>query len=138
MNMDDKLNHLQMLQTVIARMAGNSFLLKGWSVTLVSALFALAADKSNHAFALLGFLPVLMFWALDGYFLRQERLFRALYDFVRQKDAGKIDFSMDTRPVAGQVSAYLRVCLSSTLLLFHGILLATVFLVLWLLAPSTS
>jgi len=29
MDMDDKLNHFQMLQTVIARMARNSFLLKG-------------------------------------------------------------------------------------------------------------
>jgi len=71
-----------------------------------------------------------MFWALDRYFLRQEHLTRALYNFVGQKDVGKIDFSMDTRPVTGQVSAYLRVCLSSTLLAFHGILLATVFLVL--------
>jgi len=32
-----------MIQAVINRMASNSFLLKGWTVMLVSALFALAA-----------------------------------------------------------------------------------------------
>jgi hypothetical protein len=127
--MDNKLNHLQMVQAVITRMAGNSFLLKGWSVTLVSALFALAADKSNPRFALLGYLPVLMFWALDAYFLRQERLFRALYDKVRQQDAATIDFSMNTAPFVGQVSAVPRVCLSPILLVFYGALLVTVFLV---------
>jgi hypothetical protein len=132
--MDNKPNHLQMVQAVITRMGGNSFLLKGWSVTLVSALFALAADKSNHTFALIGYLPVLMFWTLDGYFLRQERLFRALYDKVREQDAAKIDFSMNTAPFVGQVSGVLRVCLSRTLLVFHGALLMTVFLVSSLLA----
>lgn len=132
--MDGKVNHLQMVQAVITRMAGNSFLLKGWSVTLVSALFALAADKSNHTFALLGYLPVVMFWTLDAYFLRQERLFRALYDNIRAQDAAKIDFSMNTAPFVGQVPAVARVCLSRTLLVFHGALLGTVFLVSWLLA----
>jgi hypothetical protein len=48
--MDKKISHLQMLQAVITRMAGNSFLLKGWSVTLVSAPFALAAAKANINF----------------------------------------------------------------------------------------
>ena len=131
--MDNKLTHLQMVQAVITRMAGNSFLLKGWSVTLVSALLALAADKSNRTFALVGYLPVLMFWALDAYFLRQERLFRALYDTVRGQDAAKIDFSMNTAPYVSQVSGVLRVGLSRTLLIFHGVLLGTVFLVSWLL-----
>jgi len=37
--MEKKLKHLEMLQGVINRMANNSFLLKGWSVVLISALF---------------------------------------------------------------------------------------------------
>jgi hypothetical protein len=41
--MDAQIAHLQMIQAVITRMGSNSFLLKGWSVTLVAALFALAA-----------------------------------------------------------------------------------------------
>ena len=42
--MDKKIKHLEMIQGVINRMASNSFLLKGWTVVLVSALFALAAN----------------------------------------------------------------------------------------------
>jgi len=31
--MENKIKHLEMLQNVIARMASNSFIIKGWSVT---------------------------------------------------------------------------------------------------------
>lgn len=41
---DNKVKHLEMIQAVINRMAQNSFLLKGWSVVLTAAIFALAAD----------------------------------------------------------------------------------------------
>jgi len=51
--MDSKTVHLQMVQAVITRMAGNSFLIKGWSVTLIAALFALAAADSNELFTYL-------------------------------------------------------------------------------------
>ncbi len=36
-----------------------------------------------------------VFWGLDGYFLWQERLFRALYDHVRVLAEDQVDFSMD-------------------------------------------
>ena len=81
-----KLKHLELIQGVINRLAGNSFLVKGWSVLLVSALLTLAARRQPDAGAgLLGipFLPALIFWGLDGYFLWQERLYRALYNHVR-------------------------------------------------------
>lgn len=37
----------------------------------------------------------LVFWGLDGYYLKQERLFRRLYDKVRQIDPDQVDYSMD-------------------------------------------
>ena len=70
--------HLELIQGVINRMAGNSFHLKGWSVVLVSALFALAASDANINFVYLAFLPAIAFWVLDGYFLWQERMYRKL------------------------------------------------------------
>jgi hypothetical protein len=69
-------SHLEMIQTTIARMSNHSFLLKGWSATLASGLLALTTEKDY----LLAFLPAIAFWLLDAYFLRQERLFRGLYD----------------------------------------------------------
>ena len=129
--MDRKLAHLQLVQTVIGRMAGNSFSIKGWSVTLVAALFALAAvDDINEAFVYLAYLPALMFWALDAHFLRQERLFRKLYDHVRLLAVEKIDFSMDTAAFDPTVASTSRIALSPTLRLFHGTLLGAIVVVM--------
>jgi hypothetical protein len=120
--MEAKLKHLEMIQGVINRMAANSFQLKGWSVTLLSALLALAAGSGRPVFAFLALIPCAAFWLLDGFFLRQERLFRALYNDVAYRDAG-IAFSMDTRPYLDRTGSWLKVCFSSTLRLFHGALL---------------
>ena len=97
---ETKIAHLQMIQAVITRMAGNSFMVKGWTVTLVTALFALAAVAAQRVLCL----PWRTFrrscfghWM--PYFLRQERLFRKLYDHVREAKNGTVDFSMKHSPV---------------------------------------
>ena len=123
--MGNKVPHLEMIQGVINRLAHNSFLLKGWSVTLVSALFALAASSSQVYFVFAAFLPSVMLWGLDGYFLRQERLFRKLYDHVRVLPDEEIDFSMDTRSVSDQVAGWFRVTWSKTLRSFHGVIVVS-------------
>jgi len=131
-SMDKKIKHLEMLQTIIQRMAGNSFMLKGWNVILVSALFALAVDASKSRLVFLAYLPALVFWLLDGYFLHQERMFRKLYDKVRETSENAIDFSMNTTPVADQVDSWPRVMFSRTLFLFHGAIVLTITLA-WIL-----
>ena len=81
---ESKLKHLEMIQAVISRMANNSFLIKGWCLTLVSGLLALAGGNGgNTKLVFVTYLPVLMFWYLDGFFLQQERLFRKIYDYKR-------------------------------------------------------
>lgn len=47
--MSDKQKHLEFLQGAINRMAGNLFLLKGWTITLIAALFALSSDRGQRA-----------------------------------------------------------------------------------------
>src|SRR2546422_493386 len=93
--MENKLKHLDFIQAVISRMGSNSFLVKGWAVTLVAALFALAAKDSNVRFVYVAYLPVLAFWSLDTFFLRQARLYRNLYDAVRAKAPEQIDFDLN-------------------------------------------
>ena len=124
--MENKVAHLGMVQAVITRMAGNSFLIKGWSVTLVAALFALAAANTDENFVYLAFFPAFMFWALDAYFLRQARLFRKLYDHVRVTAGDAVDFSMNTDPFKENVSGTWGVAWSITLRLFHGTITATI------------
>ena len=90
--MDKKLNHLEMIQSVINRMASNSFALKGWAVTLVAGIFALAGKDTDKMYFLVAYIPIIVFWGLDSYYLLQERLYRALYDKVMLLSDDKIDF----------------------------------------------
>lgn len=119
MNSENKLKHLEFIQLTIIRMAANSFFLKGWSVTLVAALFAVAAKDSDKRYIVIAYFPVLVFWILDAYFLTQERLFRNLYDGVRKKKEDEIDFSMNTELYAEGLIGLRKSLLSKTLLVFY-------------------
>ncbi len=130
--MDRKLKHLDFIQAVINRLSTNSFLLKGWSVVLISALFALSANNSNVKFILLAYFPAIAFWALDGYFLALERGYRKLYEKVRIIDADEIDFSMDTREVQNGFIDWAGAFVSKTLIVFHGALVGSVLIVMFI------
>lgn len=129
-SMEKKLAHLGMIQGVISRMAHNSFLLKGWSVVLVSALFALAAKDTNTVFVFLAYFPAVMFWGLDAYFLWQERMFRSLYGKTTLLDESAIDFSMNTKPVEKDTQGILSSFFSLTIFGFHGVVVASIILVM--------
>lgn len=121
MSGQNKHKHLEFIQTSINRMSGNLFLLKGWSVTLVAALFALAAKDTNKAYILIAYFPLLIFWILDGYFLSHERRFRALYEHVRSLKEEDIDFSMDTGPFrADPRTTWLAAMGSRTLVIYYA------------------
>ncbi len=136
--MESKQKHLELIQGVINRLSTNSFLLKGWSVVLVSALFALAAPNSRVEFVFLAYLPAIIFWGLDGFFLWQERLYRTLYDHVRALSEEEIDFSMDTRHFkAGGGPTWAAATLSKTLIAFHGVLIGAIFIVMVLGLTTT-
>ena len=132
--MDDKLStHLELIQAVVARQAGNSFLLKGWSVTLAAGLLALGASRSSAAFSLIGLFPAVALWGLDAYYLRQERLFRALYDDVIAQSAGEAShvkpFSMDTASYRGSVACWLETLFSRSVFPLHAVVVAVITLV---------
>ena len=130
--MDKKHTHLQMIQGIINRLSNNSFLLKGWSVVLVSAMFALAAKDTNSFFVLLAYFPAISFWGLDGFFLYQERLYRAHYNQVRELSEDEIDYSMDITHVIKDESPWIRVTFSKTLFIFHGVIILIISVVIFL------
>lgn len=114
--------HLEMTQAVINRLGRNSFLLKSWSMTILVAAMVLIARENlqNQYFVLVLLLPVVGFWILDGYFLWQERLFRQVYEEVRQQS--DTDFKMDIgkhrdKPKCSWISAIFSV----TLIIFYFI-----------------
>lgn len=129
--MEKTIAHLGFLQAVISRMGANSFLLKGWSITLVAAIFALSAKDADHRFILIAYFPAIVFWGLDGYFLHQEKLFRKLYEEVAKTNISSDLFTMDTTAVKGMVKSLPEVTFSKTLLIFHGSIIAVVLFALF-------
>ena len=123
MEMDSKIKHLEFIQGVINRLASDSFRMKGWCVVLVAALFILLAREGRIEFIAVALVPVIAFWGLDGYFLWQERLYRALYDHVRIQEEAEIDFSMNASPFkTGRPRTWPSATFSRTLSVFYGAL----------------
>ena len=73
--MGNKLKHLEFIQGVINRMANTSFLLRGWSITVIAALFALSTKERELSLSVLALFLTTVFWFLDAFFLWQERLY---------------------------------------------------------------
>lgn len=127
--MEKTLKHLEMIQNVINRLANSSFFLKGWTVIFVAAVLGFATKDSNPMYVWLAAIPTLSFWALDGFYLNQERLYRRLYDAVRQTEEDEIDFSMDTTPFKKKLD-WLKSIFSKTLLPFYLTILIVIGIVL--------
>ncbi len=76
---ESMLKEIDIIQGTIKRMAFNSFVIKGWAITLVVVALLLRGVEYQVWIA---FIPLLVFWFLDSYFLHQERLYRRLYEWV--------------------------------------------------------
>ncbi|WP_050933110.1 hypothetical protein [Vibrio harveyi] len=129
--MEQKIAHLTFIQGVINRMGQNSFLLKGWGVTIIAALFALAAQGANKQFVLVAYFPAFMFWLLDAFFLHQEKLFRKLYEKVANGEIPSDNFTLNTMLVKAQVESYPTVAFSKTLLPFYGCIIGILLFVMF-------
>lgn len=136
--MENKRKHLEFIQNIISRMAGNLFFLRGWTITLIAALLALFAKGADSQYVIY-FLIVLtlVFWILDGFFLSQERLFRDLYNHVRKLKEEKIDFSMDTTEYKKyKKNTLIYSMFSTTLLTFYLPLIITAIVIAYLMKAS--
>ncbi len=113
------LKEISIIQDIIKRMASNSFMIKAWTVTLVVATLLLKGDTSKIFIA---YIPLVMFWFLDAYYLRQERLYRELYKWVIANRENTNDnlFDMNTARFQKDVQSIWRVMLSITLRNFYG------------------
>lgn len=104
MRTENKRFHLQLIEDTIIRMSSNSFLIKGWSVTILSGLITLYITKMREKWSprllLLGIVVCIIFWINDTYYLYQEHRFRSLYEKVRKANNEAIDFNMEppTKP----------------------------------------
>jgi hypothetical protein len=126
MDMNDKeslkeymFKEIDIIQDVIKRMAFNSFMIKGWAITLVVITLLL---KGTEYQVWLAFIPLLVFWFLDAYFLWQERLYRKLYDWVinNRLKTDEYLFDMNAYRFKDEVQSKFRIMFSVTLGWFYG------------------
>lgn len=113
------MKHLEFIQLTINRMAGNSFLLKGWSVTIMGGLLAFSFKELDVRYVYLSLVVMFFFWLLDSYYLSRERHFVKLYDKVRVKQEQDIDFSMNTDDLKC-TGDWFNGAFSKTLIIFYG------------------
>jgi len=113
------LKEIDIVQDIIKRMAFNSFMIKGWAITLVVVTLLLKGTKLQ---VLIAFIPLLVFWFLDAYFLWQERMYRKLYDWIisnRLKTEEHL-FDMNAYRFKDEVQSKFRIMFSITLGWFYG------------------
>ena len=114
------LKEIDIIQDIIRRMAYNSFMIKGWAITLVVVTLLLKGTEKSQVW--IAFIPLVVFWFLDAYFLRQERMYRILYDWVinNRLKTGEHLFDMKTRRFENEVQSIPRIMFSITLGWFYG------------------
>jgi hypothetical protein len=89
-----RVKHMEMLQAVIGRLGNDSFLIKGWTITVAAAFLGFAVSQDRWQLALASVGPTALFWLLDSTYLRSERLFRDLFDRVRMGEDQEGPFFM--------------------------------------------
>ncbi|MCB1191149.1 MAG: hypothetical protein H7A23_15720 [Leptospiraceae bacterium] len=132
---------IDLIQDVIKRMASNSFLIKGWMITLVlSAVVLGKGGDMDFAKLFLTIIPLLTFWILDAYFLRQERLFRKLYNWVilERPKSKNLMFDMNVGRFIKEVPGLIKIMFSQTLLVFYGITFLLIVIYLLILLSKVS
>ena len=127
------MKHLEFIQNVITRMNTNSFLIKGWTITLISALFALAAKDANINYVIISYVVFPIFWILDGFFISTERQYRYLYKEVTLKSNEQIDFKMDASEYEIGKNTWVSGVFSKTLIPFYSISIITTLIVMFLI-----
>ena len=132
---EHRVEHLKMVQGVISRMAGNCAQVKTWTVSLVTAVFVFAglSDERDMLIGVAGFVPVLLFGAMDARYLHLERCYRKLYEAIASGESVK-PFDLDYRPYAGSVDSLGATALSWSVCGFYGTLLISLVVLLTILA----
>lgn len=128
---------IDLIQSCITRMAQNSFMIKGWFVSLYAVILALLPEKVNLFLLCAALVAVnLIFWYMDGFFLRTEKVYRKIYDWVleaRPQNNRELLYQLNPLEFKGKIKeteSIWQVMWSKTLRWFYLIPLLFVIIVL--------
>lgn len=125
-SMEQIASHLNMVQRVIDRMAANSLSVRWQCLVMVLGIMSISGAWGvvhNMHFLIL---PIWCFWYLNAYFLRQERLYRCLYNSTIK---GIRLFSLNTKRYDLEVPSIFATMFSITLITFYTGLLMSILMV---------
>jgi len=126
---ESRIRYLEAIQHVIDRLSNTSFILKGWAVSLVAGLMALAASGTNQGYVLIAYIPTVVFWLLDAYFLMMERQYRDL--FKENSDLSQKLECFSIKRQKGNIDLYTRAFFSITMLLTYIPLIAATVIIMF-------
>jgi hypothetical protein len=94
----DHIGYLNLIQGNIARMAGNSALMKGCAARMIAAMLGMAVSESAKWYYIaISLVPVLAFIRLDIFYLQRERRYRNLYNLVAENTYLDLKYTLDLR-----------------------------------------
>ena len=88
---------LDYYQAIITRLAGNSSSVKGWAISIATAVIGFGIKDGPRELAFLALLPMLLLWFLDAYYLAAERTYRGEFNRIAQSN----------NPVIGEIQGHL-------------------------------
>ena len=124
-----RIRYLEAIQRIIDRLSNTSFILKGWAVSLVAGLTALAASGTNQGYVLIAYIPIAVFWFLDAFFLMMERQYRDL--FKENTDLSQELEFFSIKRQKGGIDLYARAFFSITMLLTYIPLIAATIIIMF-------
>jgi hypothetical protein len=116
---ENTIKHLELIQAIVSRMNTNSFHLKSLAVTLTTAIIAVSFTLNQLMMNLISFIPIMIFWFLDSYFLKQERMFRGLYNDIVKGEKSIKEFDMNIESYHAGCYSFKNAFYSKTLLRFY-------------------
>jgi hypothetical protein len=116
---------IDLIQNCINRMAQNSFLIKGWALTVVAVVLALSEKLTDSIYLCMVILiPLVAFWYLDAFFLQTEKMYRKMYEWIleaRTKEDYSHLYDLNPHRFEDKVDSIRQIMCSITLRVFYGI-----------------
>lgn len=134
---DEMHKEIDLLQSCIDRMAKNSFMIKGWFVSIYAVILALLPEKVDVMLLCVVLIVVnILFWYLDGVYLRDEKTYRRIYQWVveaRKQNDRELMYQLELnlyKNKIGTMDSVGKIMLSKSLFIFYAIPLAVLLVVM--------
>lgn len=133
--------HLEFLQSNISRMNQCSFQMKGWAITLASALIAVFVSTisennfGNKIYIYASIASTFLFWCLDSLYLSKERKLIGIYNDLIGTSNGKNqnpiaikDYEIPLNKYKGWKYCIIRAMLLPSEIIFYGAIIIGLFI----------